>query len=114
MIRACAAVGGCNTASTLSRRWINCCRGAVCGLIGDPSAASMHGVYTTLQPRRGRACPGHPRLCPPHGFLKTWMPGPSPGQGVLVGINPGLRGDDILAGAVGGDEGGDLSVAGQR
>src|SRR5215208_4037986 len=33
MIRACAAVGGCNTASTLSRRWINCCRRAVCGLL---------------------------------------------------------------------------------
>src|ERR1700687_4696402 len=29
MIRACAAVGGCSTASTLSRRWISCCRRAV-------------------------------------------------------------------------------------
>src|SRR5882762_9316861 len=33
MIRACAAVGGCNTARTLSRRWISCCRRAVCGLL---------------------------------------------------------------------------------
>src|SRR6266498_414073 len=29
MIRACAAVGGCSTASTLPWRWISCCRRAV-------------------------------------------------------------------------------------
>src|SRR3981189_1978329 len=39
MIRACAAVGGCNTASTLSRRWISCCRRAV----GEPSMATASG-----------------------------------------------------------------------
>src|SRR5262249_33012582 len=38
MILACAAVGGCRTASTLSVRWISCCRRAVCGLlIATPS-----------------------------------------------------------------------------
>src|SRR5258708_2499663 len=40
MIRACAAVGGCNTASTLSRRWISCCRRAGFGVLMDPPAAS--------------------------------------------------------------------------
>src|SRR4051812_43862688 len=113
MILACAAVGGCNTASTLSRRWINCCRRAVCGLIGDPSAASMDAIYTTLQPRCGRACPRHPRLCLPHGFLKTWMPGTNPGKGILVRIDPRFHGDDILAEALGGDKAVDLAVAEQ-
>src|SRR5436305_13014662 len=73
MIRACAAVGGCSTASTLPWRWISCCRRAVCGLlmaasIGDeavdlavaeqPPAVLLHHLVSVaaagadLRPRR--------------------------------------------------------------
>src|SRR5438874_6383713 len=49
MIRACAAVGGCNTASTLSRRWISCCRRALGELRSEEHTSE-------LQSRRDLVC----------------------------------------------------------
>src|SRR5260221_9876061 len=73
MIRACAAVGGCKTANTLSRRWISCCRWAVCELlmamsIGDeavdlavaeqPLATLLHHLVGIAAARADLRSPG--------------------------------------------------------
>src|SRR5439155_12100235 len=44
MIRACAAVGGCNTASTLSWRWISCCRRVLGELLMEMTSAGDEAI----------------------------------------------------------------------
>src|SRR6266404_5554316 len=54
------------------------------GLSGESKAVARSRSCATREDPRGRTWSGHPRLrCGDSGWLKTWMPGTSPGKGLL-------------------------------
>jgi hypothetical protein len=57
---------------------------ASAGLSGESEAVAKPRSCATREDPRGRTCSGHPRFrLRDRGWLKTWMPGTSPGKGLL-------------------------------